>query len=108
MLLSTQLSLLLSLLLHFITGVRAGPFFCSASDPDCLDSFFNDSSILTTFLGDHDTVVFQNDVLKNGSACAAMTVLFARGTAEPGMCVLIVIFIEVGMNKKEWKLIMGR
>jgi hypothetical protein len=65
--------------------VSAQPFSCSASNPACLDSFFNDSLILKTFLGDHDTVVFQNDILSNGSACAAMTVLFARGTAEPGM-----------------------
>jgi hypothetical protein len=92
MLLYTQLSLSLlvelPLLLQFIgtTYGSGSPFFCSVSNPDCLNSFFNDSSILNTFLGDHDTVVFQNDVLKNESDCAAMTVLFARGTAEPGMC----------------------
>ena len=75
------------LLPFFLLLIRRtnGNFFCSASNPKCLDSFFNESSILNTFLGDRDTVVFQNDVLKNGSDCAAMTVLFARGTAEPGM-----------------------
>lgn len=94
MLFAAQLSLLLPLLLHFVRTAYADPFFCSASNPACLDSFFNDSSILNTFLGDHDTVVFQNDVLKNGSGCAAMTVLFARGTAEPGMCSSIVGLVE--------------
>jgi hypothetical protein len=78
-------TLLLSLLLNFVTVVYAEPFSCSVGNPTCLDSFFNDSSVLNTFLGDHHTVIFQNDVLKNGSSCAAMTVLFARGTAEPGI-----------------------
>lgn len=47
-----------------------------------------EASVLNIFLGDHDTVIFQNDVVGNQSTCAAMTVLFARGTAEPGMSVL--------------------
>jgi hypothetical protein len=42
------------------------------------------SSVLGTFLGDHGTVIFQNGLLKNTSACPAMSVIFARGTAEPG------------------------
>jgi hypothetical protein len=78
-------TLLLPLFLLLTRLVYGEPLFCSASNPNCLGSFFNDSSILNTFLGDHDTVVFQNDVLKNGSDCAAMTLLFARGTVEPGM-----------------------
>jgi cutinase len=77
-------TLFVPLFLFLARRVYGDPFFCPASNPKCLDSFFNDSSILNTFLGDHDTVIFQNDVLKNGSDCAAMTVLFARGTLEPG------------------------
>ena len=76
-------------------------FSCSAGNPACLNSFFDDSSILNTFLGDHDTVVFQNDVLKNGNGtgtgCAAMTVLFARGTAEPGACCLVPLVRTEGL-----------
>ena len=87
--------LLATLLISTLMGigkVYGDPFFCSVSNPACLDSFFNGSSILNTFLGDNDMVAFQNDVLKNGSDCAAMTVLFARGTAEPGMlCSLIKV-----------------
>ena len=78
------------------------PFFCSAPNPKCLGSFFNDSSILNTFLGDHDTVVFQNDVLKNGSDCAAMTVLFARGTVEPGMFFCLFSFGFVIVRMLDW------
>ena len=61
------------------------------------------------FLGDHDTVVFRNDVLKNGSDCAAMTVLFARGTVEPGMffcfflfCFFIVCMLDWTKTEKDW------
>jgi hypothetical protein len=69
------------------SSVSGKLFSCSsASDPLCLDSLVNNTSnVLSTILGEHDTFIFQNDVVGNGSACAAMTVLFARGTAEPGM-----------------------
>jgi len=74
--------LLAALQLPFVSA----SFSCPAKDPLCLDSLLgnSNSSILTTFLGDHGTVIFQNGVLKNSTGCATMTVLFARGTAEPG------------------------
>ncbi|KAG0649203.1 Cutin hydrolase [Hyphodiscus hymeniophilus] len=37
------------------------------------------------FLDDHDTVVFQNDVLKNASECAAMTVLASLNDDNVGL-----------------------
>lgn len=54
----------------------------------------NVTSVLKGFLEDAKAVVVRNDVLKNGkvngtngtgAACPKMTVLFARGTAEPGV-----------------------
>jgi len=56
-----------------------------------LDDSDDGTSVLGTFLGDHGTVVLQNDVLKNSSSCAAMTVLFARGTGEPGLLSLSLL-----------------
>ena len=49
-----------------------------------LNSFFNDSSILNIFPGDHDTAIFQNHILKNRSDRAAMAVFSVRGTADFG------------------------
>jgi hypothetical protein len=81
-----------SLLLYPILAVPAFYFSsCPAKNPLCLDSFFNNSSILSAFLGDHGTVIFQDGVLSNNSSCAAMAVLFARGTAEPGVLFLFGI-----------------
>lgn len=48
------------------------------------NSLLNSSSGLDAFLGDHNTVIFQNSLVKNQSSCADMTVLFARGTGEAG------------------------
>ncbi|PBP28852.1 cutinase [Diplocarpon rosae] len=42
---------------------------------------------LRGFLGDHGTVIFQNalrDKVTNQTICPGMSVIFARGTAEPG------------------------
>lgn len=82
----TTLLLSTCVIFGILLGGSPVPFFCSVSNPACLDIFLNTSSILDTCLGDEDAVVSQNDVLMNGSSFAAMTVLFARGTAEPGMC----------------------
>jgi len=71
------LSTAMHFLIFFLLSLFAVPALCQGQ-------FFDNSSALTAFLGDGDTVVNQNDILKN-SSCAAMTVLFARGTAEPGM-----------------------
>jgi hypothetical protein len=68
----------------FLPAVVLSSFSCPGSDSRCLDSFFN-SSALGAFLGDDGTVIFQNGLLKNTSACPAMSVIFARGTLEPGM-----------------------
>jgi hypothetical protein len=68
----------------FLPAVVLSSFSCPGSDLRCLDSFFN-SSALGAFLGDDGTVIFQNGLLKNTSACPAMSVIFARGTLEPGM-----------------------
>jgi hypothetical protein len=82
------------LLLQFIfyESVLGFSFSCPASDPKCLSSFFNSSSILNTFLGDDDSVILQNGLkgVGNGTACPKMAVIFARGTAEPGE-----LFIDV-------------
>lgn len=72
-------------------------FTCSKRDPSCLGSFYaSNKDVLGTFLGDHDTVITQDDVVDrmsgNGTAsCAAMTVLFARGTDEPGTHIYPII-----------------
>ncbi|TVY65673.1 Cutinase, partial [Lachnellula suecica] len=67
---------------------QASLFSCSKSEEGCLSSFLNASSVLETFLSDAKAVVVKNDILKNGNgtaaACPKMTVLFARGTSEPG------------------------
>ncbi|KAN0104468.1 Cutinase domain containing protein [Hyaloscypha variabilis] len=68
----------------YLPAVIIASFSCPASVPLCLESFFNTSSVLGTFLGDYGTVIFQNGLLKNTSACPSMSVIFARGTAEPG------------------------
>ena len=84
-----QVSLIMYLLVFLLAVSLSVPstcfsFSCSGSDPQCLSSFFNSSSILGSLLGNDSTVSSQNGVTNNGSACAAMTLLFARGTAEPG------------------------
>jgi hypothetical protein len=91
---SSSRSLFLSiipLLLSFIQLTLSTS--CPAKNPFCeLSSLVNDSSILQTFLGEHDTVVFQDGVLGGNKTCKAMTVLFARGTAEPGSFALLLRF----------------
>ncbi|CZR62422.1 related to cutinase precursor [Phialocephala subalpina] len=72
------------LIVSFWGLVAAGIFSCGEDDKSCLSSFFNSSSVLGAFLGDHGTVIFQNALVKNTTACPAMSVIFARGTAEPG------------------------
>jgi len=42
------------------------------------------SGLLKTLVGDLHAVTYKNDVLKNATTCPKMTVLFARGTNEPG------------------------
>ncbi|TVY44579.1 Cutinase [Lachnellula subtilissima] len=42
------------------------------------------AGLLETLVGDLHGVTSKNDVLKNATTCPKMTVLFARGTAEPG------------------------
>jgi hypothetical protein len=92
-------------LIACLSAVVLASFSCPASVPLCLGSFFeelNSSSVLGTFLRDHGTVIFQNGLLKNTTACPSMSVMyvspspkyspvlllifvrFARGTAEPG------------------------
>jgi hypothetical protein len=67
----------------------AGALADGASSLNTLSGLLNNSAGLSTFLGDHNTVIFQNAVLKNTSTCPAMTVLFARGTLEPGISPLL-------------------
>ena len=55
-----------------------------------LSSSVDASSVLKGLLGDVQTVIFQNDLLKNGTTCPKMSVLFARGTAEPGRFFLLM------------------
>lgn len=73
----------------FSSLVAAGFFSCDGDDDKfCPSSFFGSNStlgsVLGTFLGDHGSVIFQNDLVKNKTACPAMSVIFARGTLEPG------------------------
>lgn len=86
----------LFILLLLISAVSAKSFFsaCGNDDDDddddsltsCLSSVLGNStgSVLGTFLGDHGTVIFQNALVKNTTACPSMSVIFARGTLEPG------------------------
>lgn len=65
------------------------PRFFNLGDLGSLTSSLNSSEAagLTAFLGEGDSVIFQNqvlDALNATDSCAAMTVLFARGTDEPG------------------------
>ncbi len=65
-----------------------------------LGSLGNGSSALGAFLGDHDTVIFQNGLVRlsstgmNGTAvtCPSLSVIFARGTLEPGMYFVVSRF----------------
>ena len=41
-------------------------------------------------------MVFQDGVLGGNKTCKAMTVLFARGTAEPGSFALLLRLIALG------------
>jgi hypothetical protein len=79
-----HLYLLFINLFTFLPVVVIASFSCPAKEALCLASFLNNSSVLSTFLGDHGTVIFQNDLLQNTTACPAMSVIFARGTAEVG------------------------
>jgi len=72
-----------------ILPLLAQAFSYLESEERDLKSSFDTSSLLKEFLGDFHTVIFQNDVLKNGTACPKMSVLFARGTAEPGRSFLL-------------------
>lgn len=82
------------LILPFLTQALPSPNspYVEVEQRDILGSlstFLNDSSsALQAILDDHGTVIFQNDILKNGNgtagSCPKMTVLFARGTVEPG------------------------
>jgi hypothetical protein len=76
-------------LFTFLSAVVLASFSCPAKESLCLESFLNNSSVLNTFLGDHGTVIFQDDLLQNTTACPAMSVIFARGTAEVGECCLL-------------------
>ncbi|KUJ10260.1 cutinase-domain-containing protein [Mollisia scopiformis] len=73
----------LLVLFHLISFVSAGILDDIGSSLGSLLGN-NTASVLGTFLGDHGTVIFQNGLLKNTTACPAMSVIFARGTAEPG------------------------
>lgn len=96
------------LIVSFWGLVAAGIFSCGEDDKSCLSSFFNSSSVLGAFLGDHGTVIFQNALVKNTTACPAMSVIFARGTAEPGESFVHVDYIsccciEVQVSTNVWK-----
>lgn len=79
-----ELYLLYLHLIACLTVVVAASFSCPLAAPLCLDSVFNSSAVLGAFLGDQGTVIFQNELLKNTTICPVMSVIFARGTAEPG------------------------
>jgi len=79
-----HLYLLFIILFTFLRALVIASFSCPAKETLCLESFLNNSVILNTFLGDHGTVIFQNDLVQNVTACPAMSVIFARGTAEFG------------------------
>lgn len=78
-------------LLSFSRITLACLFNCGNGKKNGLEGLLNSTSlgeaasVLETVLGDHGTVIFQNGLLKNRtSSCAAMSVIFARGTSEPG------------------------
>lgn len=98
-------TLLFSLLALLATPTQASPFLGSGI-LEGLESLLGaaNSSLaagLSAFLGDHRTVVFQNglrDETMNstgeGKVCPRMSVIFARGTGEPGLFIhLPCIFI---------------
>jgi len=88
-----HLYLLFIILFTFLRALVIASFSCPAKETLCLESFLNNSVILNTFLGDHGTVIFQNDLVQNVTACPAMSVIFARGTAEFGECCLLLAFV---------------
>lgn len=72
---------------------------CSAAHSDCLGNFFNISSIVDAFLDINATKIFENG-LANQSSCAAVSVLFARGTLEVGMLMFQAL---CHLTHEEWK-----
>jgi hypothetical protein len=71
-----KLYLLYLHLIAYLPAVAIALFSCPGSVPLCLDSFFNSSSVLGAFLGDHGTVIFQNGLIENTTACPAMSVMY--------------------------------
>jgi hypothetical protein len=68
------------------------PLSCSASHPECLGNFFNTSSVVGALLDSNSTRIFENGLV-NQSSCAAVSVIFARGTLELGMSICHLVFL---------------